>query len=328
MQVSVLILTYNPSKEKLFQTVNSVLWQRGISFEIILSDDGSDKNYFEDVEELFKKENFSNYHLVRSNVNTGTVKNLYRALSVANGEYIKGFGPGDLFFSEIALADWYHFMKSNNIAVSFSYPVYYRLIDKKLDIVERIANPSILDPYRLNKNGTIDMCNLQLHYLVFSDIVVGSGLMFLRTLAIEYVKKILGKVIYAEDNIFRLMILDNIPIYYFSHVSIWYEWGTGISTSGSLVWAEQIKKDWFATAVIMEKRLTEKNDDFSNRFKKLLVAERSTFNSLYLRLYKYFLFPKLLMLKFKLCFFPVKTPTDINKTDFFWKCLLIQVQNK
>ena len=38
--VSVLVITYNPKKEKLMQTLNSILLQKGIKFEIVIADDG------------------------------------------------------------------------------------------------------------------------------------------------------------------------------------------------------------------------------------------------------------------------------------------------
>ena len=47
--VSVIVLTYNPDREKLFATLNSIIIQENIDIEIIVSDDGSMHTYFSDI---------------------------------------------------------------------------------------------------------------------------------------------------------------------------------------------------------------------------------------------------------------------------------------
>ena len=43
--VSVVILTYFPDKEKLLKTLKSVLLQKNVSYEILIADEGSDNFY-------------------------------------------------------------------------------------------------------------------------------------------------------------------------------------------------------------------------------------------------------------------------------------------
>ena len=45
--ISVIIVTYNPKWEKLRTTILSILFQKNINIEIIVSDDGSKNNLFE-----------------------------------------------------------------------------------------------------------------------------------------------------------------------------------------------------------------------------------------------------------------------------------------
>ena len=45
--VAVVICTYNPTWEKLKQTLNSCIIQQGLKVQIIVTDDGSNNNYFD-----------------------------------------------------------------------------------------------------------------------------------------------------------------------------------------------------------------------------------------------------------------------------------------
>ena len=47
MQISVVVLTYNPDSEKLLATLRSVICQQDVDYEVILSDDGSVDNRFD-----------------------------------------------------------------------------------------------------------------------------------------------------------------------------------------------------------------------------------------------------------------------------------------
>ena len=41
IDVSVIVVMYNPVLDKLYKTLDSIICQKGVSFEIILCDDGS-----------------------------------------------------------------------------------------------------------------------------------------------------------------------------------------------------------------------------------------------------------------------------------------------
>ena len=56
--VSVLVCDYNPKLKDIIITLRSVLLQKGIKFQIVISDDGSKVNYFEAIRQYFEKMNF------------------------------------------------------------------------------------------------------------------------------------------------------------------------------------------------------------------------------------------------------------------------------
>ena len=77
---------------------------------------------------------------------------------------------------------------------------------------------------------------------------------------IQYLKRILGRIKYAEDMIYRMMISNGEKMVYFPENVIWYEYGTGISTSKNNKW----------NAIIGEERRV------SNEF----VAEENVFKGI------------------------------------------------
>lgn len=68
------------------------------------------------------------------------------------------------------------------------------------------------------------------------NIVLGAAIIAQKQVMLKYLQRIVGKVKYAEDNIWRLMMFDGIVGCYFPYPAVLYETGTGVSTLGSNVW--------------------------------------------------------------------------------------------
>ena len=75
--VSVVVLTYNAVWEKLRRTLDSIVVQRGLEFEIIVADDGSSVRSDDRITVFFAEKGFTAYKLVNAKENGGTVKNLF-----------------------------------------------------------------------------------------------------------------------------------------------------------------------------------------------------------------------------------------------------------
>ena len=58
-EVSVVLVTYNTKWEKTRRTLESILMQKKIDFEIVISDDGSEITNYEKIIEFFRENNFS-----------------------------------------------------------------------------------------------------------------------------------------------------------------------------------------------------------------------------------------------------------------------------
>lgn len=72
MDFSILILSYNSDYQKMLLTIDSVLKQKDVSFEIIVCDDASRENNFPQLDTYLSDKNIP-YHLLGNRKNLGTV---------------------------------------------------------------------------------------------------------------------------------------------------------------------------------------------------------------------------------------------------------------
>ncbi len=250
-KVSVAVVTYNPDKEKLLATLRSILLQKNIRFQIVIADDGSAEPEFTAVEQLFAQYGFTDYVLLHNEKNRGTVYNILSATENSTGTYIKTISPGDMLSGEDILREWTDYLERCGAVYSFADVVCYKNEESGVQAVECPAHPQIVSCY-LNGDAEEARCR----NLIFNDLFLGAALLCRRDVQLQYISEIAGKVVFAEDNIYRLMAYDRIPVCYFPHNAVVYEVGSGISTSGSSVWEERLRKDWDACTQLLMQRCT------------------------------------------------------------------------
>lgn len=238
LKFSIIVLTYNPNYNKLFQTLTSIINQKKIEFEIIIADDGTKDFNSSLIMDWMKECKFNKYKIMHNEKNIGTVKNIYKALKYANGKYVKLISPGDFLYNNNVLYDTFLYMENNNLPIIFGKAVYYSLEeDGKINFFNK-SNPLNIRPYLKRNNKEIKKS-----YLLYQDYILGAAVIYEKNLLIKYIEKIVDKVKYAEDFSIRLMIADNIKVNYWNNYLIWYECNTGISTSGNVKWYEKIEED-------------------------------------------------------------------------------------
>lgn len=248
ISVSVAILTYNPDFEELIKTLESIISQKFVNIQIVVSDDGSEIDYFKDIEEYMQKNDFTNYVLVKLDKNSGTVKNLLNAVSYCKYEYIKDISPGDYLSSDEILYRWINKLIASKKEWSFGDAIYYS--DVSGENIRVKATPQNIECYNKMQDKKCIW-----NYVILNDIALGATMVCKKSVLIRYLQLIDNKVVYAEDNIFRLMMFDGIVPYYISEDVVLYEYGSGVSTSGSTKWAEKLEIDWKETNRIMEERV-------------------------------------------------------------------------
>lgn len=239
-QVSVIVLTYKPKLSKLLYTLNSILKQKDINFEIIISDDGSDNNYFINIREACTRNNFTKVKFLEHQNNVGTVKNYYEAMLLSKGEYIYGISPGDVLYNDTTLKDIYNFAKTKNAKICFGNTIYYSLDNGKCKIVMGANNPK--KPQFYNEEVPLKE---QKFFFFLGNMITGPSFLREREFALYYFHKILRLARYVEDNTSTAFALaDGHRIYHYDEYIVWYEYGCGISTSENKKWQNLIQKDF------------------------------------------------------------------------------------
>lgn len=270
--VSIIICTYNSEKIKLIKTIQSVLMQKNICYEIVIADDGSNNNYFEDIKQFMSREKFYEYKFIKNDVNKGTVLNCLNAVQICCGKYIKLISPGDMFCFPDILKKWVDEIEKKEADWSFGDAFYYKLDQQdKMVFIEKEAHPQIVDVY-LHEN----MKQCKKNYLINYDNCLGAATLCKKDILLKYLNLIAGKIVYAEDNMYYLMMLDNLKVLYFPYEVIFYEFGDGVSTSGSTIWSGRLKKDWDATCELILGKC--KGDESFERKMKRAIKIKSIAN--------------------------------------------------
>ena len=243
IECSVVVCTYNPDWEKLRLTLKSIIMQENCKYQIVITDDGSRDSLFTRVIDFFSQHNFTNYKLHSNLENKGTVHNVLRGILAASGEFVKVISPGDFLHGKHVLREWIDFMREHQECVmSFSDAIYYRMKDGSIVVTKEFAHPQVIDVHGEINPG---------QYLICNDICLGAATMVRRDLWIKYLKMIVGKVVYAEDNSYRIMMYCGERFSYIPKSFVLYEYGTGVSTNGNDLWAVRLQNDWKATDEIM-----------------------------------------------------------------------------
>lgn len=302
--VSVIVASYNPSIDKLLFTIDSILNQKKVYVEIIVTDDGSKNNHFEKIKQYFKENSFFDYRLIDHKNNQGTVLNISDGVKIAKGEYLKVISPGDVLAFDDILFRWIQAITNSEYEWSFSDAYYYSEMNGNYSILEKYANPQLVKPYIDNKT---DLCRW--NYVVNDDLAIGAALLCKTYLFREYLDRIIYKVKYAEDNVWRLMMYDGILPYYFPEETVLYECNTGISNSPNNRWAKLLKADWDATNQIMLENSNE-NDDFQKKMGKYVFKKYS--NNVLLRKIEKAFIPGRIIFVIKRKYFPRTSNTEYD----------------
>ena len=239
-QISVIVCTYNPDWKKYEYTLRKFLQQKDISFEIIVSDDGSTEDYFCRVIRLFDRYHFKNCRFIKHTENVGTVKNYYGALLLCEGEYVFSLSPGDYVYADDTLKHFYDFAKQRNAQICFGNSVYY-LPGEKIELLEgKYNDPSNIEIFADN----YDLKKQKIGFF-FGNAILGVSFLRRIDIALKYVGKLLNVSKYVEDNTsLAFYFADNNRLYHLNEYVSWYEYGTGVSTNQREIWNKRLTQDF------------------------------------------------------------------------------------
>ncbi len=288
--ITIIVITYNSKWFDLIRTLNSIISQRKISFEIIVCDDGSEKKYNERLVEYFSGKKFELYTLIFHPYNRGTVSNCYSGLKMAKGKYTKIISPGDFFTNDTVLYNWVCFIESKGADWSFSDAFYYSSDRSRKFLRKRIFPQNTL-PYLKNERRKCIW-----NYIVLKENACGAVIIGKTQIQFILCKMIKERgVIYTEDTMWHIMMfLGNVGCYY-PKETIFYEYGKGVSTSNSSIWKQRVEKDLVTTYQIMftKKNLSEFQKSIIKALSQRGLLQRNFVRGNIYHLLKCHLFPRL-----------------------------------
>lgn len=230
IQVSVIVVTYNPDEKALQVTLDSIIRQKNVEFEVIITDDGSEKKDFSWIPGYFKAHAIERYKIFEHSKNVGTVRNFLAGIQAAEGKYIFGTSPGDLLFDELVLADFYNYAIDKNAKILFGNAIHYAVAASVPYVTKNYSIP--LNPDIYSSNDDRGKCSF-----FFGNWIIGASYFRERECAQKYISQISEVCKYAEDSPSTAFALAaGEKVYYFDRNIVWYEDGTGISTGGSEKW--------------------------------------------------------------------------------------------
>ena len=312
--ISVIVATYFPQKEKLIATLRSIVLQKDCVFEVIVTDDGSDNFFENDIRMFFEKSGISNYQILSHKENQGTVKNLLDAANVAHGKYIKTISPGDYLYDQYTLRDVCEFMDHHNALVAFGDMAVFTYENNNLK-VKKIYLPGDDRIYNAKKEF-YNYKKILKHQLIYSDLICGASDLYEKSTFCKAMEEIKDIVIYAEDSAYQLLTVQGIRIYKIPRKIVWYEHGTGISTCLSSPLFSRIDKDYYRFYHMLKEKYPE--TPYLNRNSRFWERR---LNSSFLKnqFFRFMSIDKILFSIFRRLYIKTR-PNNYDKT-FFLECI-------
>ncbi len=228
-EIAVVVCAYKPQYDAMLRTINSIVNQLDVRFEIVIADDGSEIDFLAEIEKHLKGIGFRDYKIVKNICNGGTVKNYISGVKKTESKYIKAISPGDLLYDKNTLRSICDFMQEHDSQIAFGNAVYYSYNTQgEAELVCTKNNPQQTDLYDANN---YNYTRVKKQYLLNDDLILGASVVIGRDMFLQYLLQIENKVIYAEDFIIRIAVADRVRIWHMNRYLVWYEHGTGISTS-------------------------------------------------------------------------------------------------
>ena len=291
-RVSIIVLTYNPQWEKLRSTIISVLRQNAEGMEIIFADDGSDYAYRDEIDALLNRRGIE-YRFVGSGINQGTVNNIANAMEHVQGKYVKLISPGDFLYAEDTVARWVDYAERMKADACFGDCVFYSNANggpSACSVADSPANIGVFE-------RPIKRSALFVDYLLANDTILGASLLYRSDVFKAYIRRMAGRVKYAEDYSLRLMVFAGESVVHYPEKVVWYEYGSGISTGANQKWQALLHKDFEMTDEIILEEIPP-FDAVSRRYISYLKQRKRSPKTHRMR--KLMLFPTLLVFRWRM----------------------------
>lgn len=248
--ITVILTVYNQRPESIETSMRSVAAQTGCTYQLLVADDHSSESFEDETTALASELGITNFTYVRHPENVQTVRNILHALPYAEGQFIKALGAGDALYDESTLADIVAFCRDNDVHAGFG--------DIVIDLPDRPSYGAPKRPECYPPEGCCGHRDLLLMQLSTADWIPGCC-QFFEKRRLEELLALLAEtyeVRYCEDFAETIALLDG-DVHHLHRPILLYEWGTGISTGGSI----ESRKRLYADHERLYRRLREAHPD-------------------------------------------------------------------
>lgn len=227
--IATIVTVYNQDVRSCLLSMASAALQEGCSSQIVIADDCSQVDNTAVFEDFLSYSGASDHVVVRHCENRQTVRNILESLPYVEAPYVRELGAGDLYYSEHALARMKAFLDMDGGPCAFGLIIAFEPGEDMGRVYGAPTNAS--DYVACLATDSRDMLR---HQLLAADWVPGPA-QFWRTEALaSYLTELsdsLG-VRYCEDFALTLLLRHETP-HFLDEPLVWYELGSGISTTGS-----------------------------------------------------------------------------------------------
>ena len=251
--ITVILTVYNQRPESIETSMRSVAAQTGCTYQLLVADDHSSESFEDEATALASELGISNFTYVRHPENVQTVRNILHALPYAEGQFIKALGAGDALYDESTLAAIVAFCRDNDVHAGFG--------DIVIDLPDRPSSGAPKRPECYPPEGCCGHRDLLLMQLSTAD-WIPDCCQFFEKRRLEELLALLAEtyeVRYCEDFAETIALLDG-DVHHLHRPILLYEWGTGISTGGSI----ESRKRLYADHERLYRRLHEAHPDDSS----------------------------------------------------------------
>ena len=194
--LSIILAQYYPDKTQLRHTLDSLLIQDTYDFELIIADDGSPQDYWDDTRAYLAAHGFTNVKLSKNKVNQGTVTNMLHAVELASGQWIAGISPGDYVYDASTVRWVLDMLRRDAPQVAFGKSAYYRQESDGTLVQLPGETPFDRTPYDA---AHYDNKAIRRNVLLYDDGISGIETMYERGIFLDALQKMNGRVRFAES---------------------------------------------------------------------------------------------------------------------------------
>lgn len=223
--LTIVILQYRPDAGALRRTLASLAMQDTRNFAVVLGDDGSAEDYFAESCAYLTAHGITDVQTAKLDPNGGTVKNAQNAVRMAGTKWVLMLSPGDFLYDETTLSWWLERLQADAPRAAFGKQAYFAPGGAPHPVPgESPFDRTPYDPVRY------DARIIRRNVLLYDDGISGAGVVYERELFLAALDKMAGHVRLAEDFALRLFAVQGVRITRYDRVTVWYEYGGGVST--------------------------------------------------------------------------------------------------